>query len=278
VTDKERKGYRSTWNGAISFGLVSVPVKLVAATHDHDISFRQIHGEDSGRISYQRVCNDCGEVVDYADIAKGYETEDGTMIPLTADDLAQLDGPSAREMEVQAFVDQGSVDAIYYEKTYYCDPAGSTKGYVLLREAMTTLARDGIVTVALRNKPRMGLLSVDNNQPERPLVLHTLRWHDEVRLHSFNGLDSVEPVKQAELKAAQTLVGALTEDWDPAAYPDTREQELRELIDVKLGKKKRRKTAAKSEPAVDDLLAALEASIAKKRQVTPIRRTRRKTA
>lgn len=272
----ERKGYRSTWNGAISFGLVSVPIKLIAATHDHDISFKQLHGADSGRISYQRVCAECNEVVDFGDIVKGFESSDGQMVQITDEDLADLEGANAREMEVVAFIDEHSVDTVYHEKTYYCDPNGSTKGYVLLRDAMTSLARDAVVSVTLRNKARMGLLCVDNGQPERPLVLHTLRWHDEVRLHSFNGLDDAQPSKPAELKAAQTLIGALTADWNPAEYIDTREQELRELIDVKLGKRKRRRTAKPAEPVVDDLLAALEASIAKRQATTPRARSARK--
>ena len=128
---------RAIWKGAVSFGLVSVPVKLYSATESHDISFRQVHAKDGGRIKYQRVCSIDGEEVAYADIAKGYETEDGEMVILDDEDLAQLPANSSREISVEKFVPSDQIDPMMLEKSYYLEPEKSgLKPYALLRDAL----------------------------------------------------------------------------------------------------------------------------------------------
>ena len=135
---------RAIWKGAVSFGLVSVPVKLYAATESHDVSFRQVHAKDGGRIKYQRVCSIDGEEVAYADIAKGYETEDGEMVILTDDDMAELPSTSSREIAVEKFVPREQIDPMLFEKSYYLEPeATGAKPYALLRQALHRRRPDG---------------------------------------------------------------------------------------------------------------------------------------
>ena len=141
---------RAIWKGAVSFGLVSVPVKLYAATENHDISFRQVHAKDGGRIKYQRVCSVDGEEVAYADIAKGYETEDGDMVVLTDEDFADLPSTSSKEIGVTKFVPADQIDPMLFEKSYYLEPEKTgAKPYALLRQALQDADRMAVVTVAL---------------------------------------------------------------------------------------------------------------------------------
>ena len=128
---------RAIWRGAVSFGLVNVPVRLFSATENHDVQFRQVHREDAGRIRYKRVCQTCGEEVAYDDIAKGYETEDGEMVVLTDEDFADLPSRTSKEISVEKFVPADQIDPMLLDKSYYLEPdKAATKPYVLLREAL----------------------------------------------------------------------------------------------------------------------------------------------
>ena len=152
---------RAIWKGAVSFGLVSVPVKLYAATETHDVSFRQVHAKDGGRIKYQRVCSLDGEEVPYSDIAKGYETEDGEMVILSDDDMAELPATSSREIAVEKFVPSDQIDPMLFEKSYYLEPEKSgAKPYALLRQALKDADRMAVVTVALRQRTSVAVLRV----------------------------------------------------------------------------------------------------------------------
>ena len=189
---------RAIWKGAVSFGLVSVPVKLYSATESHDVSFRQVHAKDGGRIKYQRVCSIDGEEVAYADIAKGYETEDGEMVILTEDDMAELPSTSSREIAVEKFVPSDQIDPMLFEKSYYLEPEKSgAKPYALLRQALLDADRMAVVTVALRNRTTVAVLRVRDDV----IVLQTMMWPDEVRKPDFN-IETGE-VKDAEVKMAQ---------------------------------------------------------------------------
>ena len=169
---------RAIWKGAVSFGLVSVPVKLYAATETHDVSFRQVHAKDGGRIKYQRVCSIDGEEVPYSDIAKGYETEDGEMVILDDDDFADLPSNSSREISVEKFVPREQIDPIWFEKSYYLEPEKSgAKPYALLRQALLDADRMAVVTVAIRNRTSMAVLRVR----DEVIVMQTMMWPDEVR-------------------------------------------------------------------------------------------------
>ena len=201
---------RAIWKGAVSFGLVSVPVKLYAATESKDISFRQVHAKDGGRIKYQRVCSIDGEEVDYADIAKGYETEDGEMVVLDDADLADLPASSSREISVEKFVPREQIDPMLLEKSYYLEPEKTgAKPYALLRQALEEADRMALVTVSLRNRMSLAVLRVR----EDVIVLQTMMWPDEIRTADFASVDTAD-AKPSEVKMAQMLVETLAGDFD----------------------------------------------------------------
>jgi DNA end-binding protein Ku len=249
---------RAIWKGAVSFGLVSVPVKLYAATESHDVSFRQVHAKDGGRIKYQRVCAIDGEEVAYADIAKGYETEDGEMVVLTDDDLAELPSTSSREIAVEKFVPSDQIDPMLFEKSYYLEPEKSgAKPYALLRQALVDADRMAVVTVALRQRTTVAVLRVRDDV----IVMQTMMWPDEVRTPDF----SVETgeVKESEMKMASMLVETLAGDFDSSEFEDDYAGAVEALVKAKIegGEIKRTPTSTKSSGEVVDLLAALQRSV-----------------
>jgi DNA end-binding protein Ku len=249
---------RAIWKGAVSFGLVSVPVKLYAATESHDVSFRQVHAKDGGRIKYQRVCSIDGEEVPYSDIAKGYETDDGEMVVLDDDDFADLPSSSSREIAVEKFVPREQIDPIWFEKSYYLEPEKSgTKPYALLRQALLDADRMAVVTVAIRNRTSMAVLRVR----DEVIVLQTMMWPDEVRTPDF-AVDGGE-VKPAEVKMANMLVETLAGDFDADEFEDDYAEAVEALVKAKIegGEVKQTPTATKSSGEVVDLLAALQRSV-----------------
>ena len=249
---------RAIWKGAVSFGLVSVPVKLYSATESHDVSFRQVHAKDGGRIRYQRVCSIDGEEVPYADIAKGYETEDGEMVILTDDDMAELPSTSSREIAVEKFVPSEQIDPMLFEKSYYLEPEKSgAKPYALLRQALVDADRMAVVTVALRQRTTIAVLRVRDDV----IVLQTMMWPDEIRTPDF----SVETgeVKDAEVKMATMLVDTLAGDFDASEFEDDYAAAVEMMVKTKIegGEMKRTPTSTKSSGEVVDLLAALQRSV-----------------
>jgi DNA end-binding protein Ku len=251
---------RAIWKGAVSFGLVSVPVKLYSATESHDISFRQVHAKDGGRIKYQRVCSIDGEEVPYAEIAKGYETDDGEMVILDDDDLAELPANSSREISVEKFVPSDQIDPMMFEKSYYLEPEKSgLKPYALLRDALRESDRVAVVTVAIRTRMTPALLRVRDDV----LVMQTLMWPDEIRTPDFGSLKDVQDPKPQELEMARLLLDTLAGDYDPDDFEDDYAEAVQTLVQAKLegGEVKRTKEAAPSAGEVVDLLAALQRSV-----------------
>ena len=249
---------RAIWKGAVSFGLVSVPVKLYAATESHDVSFSQVHAKDGGRIKYQRICSIDGEEVAYADIAKGYETEDGEMVILTDDDLADLPVTSSREIAVERFVPTEQIDPMLLEKSYYLEPEKTgAKPYALLRQALQDADRMAVVTVALRQRTTVAVLRVRDDV----IVLQTMMWPDEIRTPDF----AIEPgeVKDAEVKMAKMLVETLAGDFDPDEFEDDYADAVQAVVKAKIegGEVKKTPTSTKSSGEVVDLLAALQKSV-----------------
>jgi DNA end-binding protein Ku len=251
---------QSIWKGAISFGLVSIPVRLYSATEEKDISFRQVHRADGGRIRYKRVCSVDGEEVPYADIAKGYELPDGEMVILDDEDFAKLPISTSRAVEVLSFVPAEQVDAVQIAKPYYCDPTGADpKPYVLLREALERADKVAIVKVALRQRERLAML----RPREGVLVLQTLLWPDEVREARFDFLDQDVSVRPQELQMAESYIAALSADFDPGEYSDEYREALEEVIQAKIAG--REVKAPVEEPRtgqVVDLMEALRRSVA----------------
>jgi len=256
---------RSLWNGSLSFGLVTIPVKLYSATEDHDVAFHQVHAADGGRIRYQRVCEVCGEVVKYQDIAKAYSDDDGQAVILTDEDFASLPADRSREIAVAEFVPAEQINPLLYDKAYYLEPpAAAAKAYVLLRRTLESTDRVAVVRFALRQRTQLAVLRVHGDL----LAVQTLRWPDEIRV-----MDVPEPVADAtvsdrELAMASTLVDTYATDFDPTEFTDEYQVQLRELIDAKLAGGEAyepESPAAEGEDAeVLDLLAALERSVARR--------------
>jgi DNA end-binding protein Ku len=255
---------RAIWKGAVSFGLVSIAVKLFSATEEKDIRFHQVHREDGGRIKYKRVCAIDGEEVTYDDIAKGYDLGGGEMVILTDEDFADLPLTSSHAIEVLEFVPAEQVDPILYNKAYYLEPeATAAKPYVLLRDALTNTDRVAIVKVALRQREQLATLRVR----DEVLVLNTMLWPDEVRTAKFDFLDEDIEARPAELAMAGSLIESMAAEFDPTVYTDNYREALQEVIDAKVAG---REVVAPEEPeaaptAAVDLMAALRASVERAR-------------
>lgn len=258
---------RAIWKGSVAFGLVNVPVRLYAATGQKDVQLHQVHRSDGGRIRYQKVCSADGELVEWGDIAKGYETDDGTLVVLEDKDLAGLPLVTSREIEVLEFVPAEQVDPILLDRTYYLEPEESAvKPYALLRGALAKADRMAVVKVALRQRESMAVLRVRDDV----ICLQTLLWPDEVRAAQFSVLDREVSVKPAELDMAAHLIESLAADFDPSDYHDRYEQALKELIAEKVATGETRKKPEvpgeeETGGEVVDLLAALQRSVEKAR-------------
>ncbi|MFV2178180.1 Ku protein [Actinomadura sp. LOL_016] len=250
---------RSIWKGSISFGLVTIPVKVYSATEQRDVSFHQVHREDGGRIKYKRVCSVDGEEVDYADIAKGYELPSGEMVILTDEDFADLPLSSSRRIDVLQFVEREEVDPIYFAKSYYLEPdAQGAKPYVLLRDALENSGQVAIVKIALRQRESLATLRVRGGV----FVLETMLWPDEVRTPDFPFLEEDIEVRKQELTMATSLIESMEGDFDPSEYKDAYREALQAVIDAKIEGREVARPAeeAEEEPAAD-LLSALRASV-----------------
>ncbi|CAB4913539.1 Ku protein [Rhodococcus fascians] len=256
---------RSIWKGSIAFGLVNVPVKVYSATEQHDIRFHQVHAKDGGRIKYDRICQECGKSVQFADIDKAYDSPDGERVILTDDDFDKLPAAEKHEIPVLEFVPTEQIDPILYDKSYFLEPdSSSPKAYVLLRETLEETERTALVHFTLRQKTRLAALRVRDNV----LVIQTLLWPDEVRAAEFPSLDDAPSARPQEVKMATSLVESMSSEFDPTEYTDDYQIELRKLIDETLanGGEKVIHTEAESQDdgedaEVVDLVAALQRSV-----------------
>ncbi|MGY1727394.1 Ku protein [Geodermatophilus sp. SYSU D01062] len=278
---------RSIWRGAVSFGLVSIGVKLYTATEDRDVRFHQVHAADGGRVKYKRICSIDGEEVEYGDIAKGYELPDGQLVVLTDDDLAELPLATRREIEVLQFVDQAEIDPIQFEKTYYLEPDGpATRPYVLLRDALENTGRVAITKIALRQRESLAAMRVRDGV----LVLHTMRWPDEIRRPDFGFLDEDVSVRPQELQMAEALITSMSGDFDPAEFTDDYREAMTALLEAKQSGGDVQPVPETADPgaAVVDLMSALRRSVERARggaaddeepaEAAPARRPAKKAA
>jgi DNA end-binding protein Ku len=221
---------RAIWKGAITFGLVNVPIKLYAATEDHDVSLHQVHDADGGRIRYERRCEVCGKVVEYAHIDRAY-AEGKTTVVLTEDDLKSLPEERSKEIEVVEFVPSEQIDPIMFDRSYFLEPDKSAaKSYALLRRALEETDRTAIVQFSLRQKTRLGAL----RSRGKVLMLQSLLWDDEVREADFPSLKDDVRVSSQELKMASSLVDNMATDFSPDKFGDEYQDQLRQLIAAKL--------------------------------------------
>ncbi|MBA2550490.1 MAG: Ku protein [Nocardioidaceae bacterium] len=254
---------RSIWKGAVSFGLVNVPVRVFSATQNHDIRFHQVHAKDGGRVRYRRTCTECGEEVAYADIAKGYESDDGNLVVLSDEDLAGLPLATGKEIDVVEFVGADEVDPLLLDKSYYLEPeAKAIKPYVLLREALDRTDRMAVVKVALRQRESLAVLRVRDDV----IVLQTMLWPDEIRSPDFDVLDTDVALRDQEMAMASSLVESLTAPFDASQFEDEYSQAVKTLVETKLEGGDVRKVADTEDgdgrdAEVVDLLAALQRSV-----------------
>jgi DNA end-binding protein Ku len=257
---------RALWKGAITFGLVNVPIKLYPATEDHDIILHQVHDADGGPIRYQRRCEVCGKVVEYANIDKAY-AEGKTTVVLTDEDLKSLPEERSHEIEVVEFVPSEQIDEIRFDRSYFVEPEKpATKAYALLRRALEETDRTAIVQFSLRQKTRLGAL----RSRGKVLMLQSLLWDDEVREADFPNVKDDVKVSPQELKMASSLIDNMSADFAPDKFSDEYQDQLRQLIAAKLEQGDALDTAAtfgeKDEEKADrgevvDLMQALRRSV-----------------
>jgi DNA end-binding protein Ku len=255
---------RSIWNGAISFGLVSIAVKLYAATEEKHVRFHQIHATDGSRVRYKRICLACAEEVAYDDLAKGYDLGGGDTVALTDDDFAGLPLPSTHAIDVLEFVPAEQIDPILYANAYYLEPDGAAvKPYALLREALIHMNRVAIVKVALRHREQLATLRVRDNV----LVLNTMLWPDEVREPGFPFLDADVETRPAELAMATSLIESMATDFHPNQYADDYRAALQAVIEAKVAGREiiRVEEDMAAPTTAADLMTALRASVERAR-------------
>src|SRR3954467_2803674 len=240
-------------------------VKLYSATEDKDIRFHQVHAADGGRVKYKRVCSIDGEEVEYSDIAKGYELPDGQVVILTDEDFEELPLSTRREIEVLQFVDQDEIDPIHFEKTYYLEPDGpAARPYVLLRDALENAGQVAIPKIAIRQRESLAAMRVRDGI----LVLHTMRWPDEIRRPDFAFLDEDISVRPQELKMAEALIGSMTGEFDPSQFTDDYREAMTALLEAKQsggGAPHPAGAPADDGAAVVDLMSALRRSVERAR-------------
>ncbi|HXF36643.1 MAG TPA: Ku protein [Actinomycetota bacterium] len=248
---------RAMWKGAISFGLVTIPVAVYPATEERSLRFNQLHAKDDGRIRYKRVCSVCGEEVPYDEIVKGYEYEKDRYVTLTDEELDAVPVESSRAIDIERFVDLEEIDPIYFKKSYYLVPEEvGAKAYVLLREAMSRDGKVGIAKVSFRDKEHLAALRFK----DRAFVLETMFWPDEIR--EAEGVDVDAEVRPQEVEMARQLIESLSGPFDPEAYRDEYREKLLEIVERKVaGEEITVAEEAEAPQKVVDLMAALKASV-----------------
>jgi DNA end-binding protein Ku len=253
------------WSGAISFGLVNVPIKLYSAVSKKTVRFHQLNGETGNRIQQKRVDPETGEEVAYDSIVKGYELTRDRYVLITPDELETLDPEKSRSIDIEDFVDEDEIDPIYYDHPYYLVPdKGAAKAYGLLLNAMADADKVAIARVVIRSKEQ--LVAIRPHRDGDLLVMETMVFADEVvGTEELDGLpDSKElSVSERELKMARQLIESLTDEFDPGKYKDSYREKVLELIERKAEGQEIAVQPEAPEPAkVPDLMAALEASLA----------------
>lgn len=248
---------RAIWSGVINFGMVSIPVKLYTATETKDLSFHQIHKECGSRIRQLRWCPTCDREVEFGELAKGYEYTKDEHVLLDDEDLEKLPLPSKNTIAVTSFVKAEEIDPIYYEKSYYLEPAETgVKPFALLMKAIQQKELTAVAQVAIRNKERLCAL----RPYEGTLMMDTLFYPDEIRAHGIEGIDDIE-VSEKELAMAFTLIDVLEEPFDPTKYTDQYRAALMQIIEAKLEGQEIVAQPAAAKGKVIDLMSALKESV-----------------
>jgi DNA end-binding protein Ku len=250
---------RAMWKGAISFGLVTIPVAVYPATEEKTLRFNQLHDEDGGRVRYKRVCEKDGEEVTFEHIVKGYEVEKDRYVVLTDEDLNAIPVESSRAIDIHRFVDLDEIDPVMFKKSYYLVPEETgAKAYALLREAMSDDGRVGIAKVSFRDKEHLAALRFKDDA----FVLETMYWPDEIREVDFGGVDVGAKIRGQELEMAKQLIESLSGEWNPEEYSDEYREALLQIVEAKLNGQEIEVVAPEPTAKVVDLMEALKASVA----------------
>jgi len=249
----------SVWTGTISFGLVSIPVKLFTATSSHDISFNLLHRECKGRINLQNYCPSCEAVVERSELVKGYQYEKDQYLLVEDEDIKSVKPEASSNLEIVQFINAHEVDPIFYEKSYYLHPnEGSEKPFALLTKAMEETRRAAVGKLVMRSKEYVAL--VRPNQNKDGLVVHFMLHADEIRA-SENGSGKSLQLKAKELELAKQLVENLTEPFDADQFHDEYQNKLEEMLQAKLSGRKLEVVKPKAKPKELDLMDALRKSV-----------------
>jgi DNA end-binding protein Ku len=259
---------RSIWSGALSFGLVNIPIKLYSATGGTELEFDMLHKTDLSPIRYMRVCRADGKEIPYQDIVKGYEYQKGDYVILTDEDFKKANVRKTKSIDIVDFVDKDEIDVVYFEKPYYLEPdKGAAKPYALLREALKKSNKVAVAKFVLRNREHLAIVKPD----EKVLVLNQMRFQNELRSPSELTLPKEDEADEKEVKMALALIDQLTEHFDPKKHKDSYTAELKEMIaDKAKGKPLKPKGEAPEPTKVPDLMAVLKASLEQHQKSAPL--------
>jgi DNA end-binding protein Ku len=254
---------RAIWTGAVSFGLVNVPVGLYSATQEHEVRFHQFEKGTSARIRNRRVNEETGDEVEYDDIVKGAEVSDGKYVQLTQEELESVEPGRSRTIDISDFVEAAEIDPIYYQKSYYLAPSGeeAAKAYHLLARAMDKAGRIGIASFVMRSKEYLAAIRPQDGV----LVLETMYFADEVRdpVKEIDQLPAKARVGKKDVDMAVRLIEAMSAKWNPKNYRDTYTDRVEQLVEAKKNNEEIVEEAGEAESSekVTSLLEALQASL-----------------
>jgi DNA end-binding protein Ku len=249
---------RSIWKGAITFGLITIPVGLYTAIEEKDFRFNQLHAKDNGRIRYKRVCTVCGEEVPFDEIVKGYEFEKDNYVVFTEEEMAQIPAESIKAIDIVSFVPLEEIDPIYFQKPYYLAPEPSgIKAYKLLEKALSEGGKIGLAKITLREKERLATLRVKDGV----FILETMHWPDEIREPEFEELDKSVEIRSQELAMAKSLIENLTDHFQPEEFHDAYRERLEEAVKAKIEGLEVAVAPTKEPTQILDLMEALKASV-----------------
>ncbi|CAM3984005.1 non-homologous end joining protein Ku [Lederbergia lenta] len=263
------------WKGSISFGLVNIPIKLHAATEDKDVKFRSLHKECHTPIKYEKICPVCEKELELKEIVKGYEVTKGKFVIVEEEELKELSASKAEKaVEIIDFIKIDEIDPIYYNRSYFMSPDGSTKAYGLLRKALIQSEKAGIAKIMIRSKEQLAVIRVF----EGVLLMETIHYPDEVRKAAeVPNISTADEVSKKEIDTAILLIDQLTSTFEPEKYNDEYRSQVLDLIEAKKSGKEM-VTVKQKQPAanMNELMAALQASIDKTKPTTKKKPGRKK--
>jgi len=250
---------RSIWTGAISFGLVNIPVKLYSAVSTHDVNLDMLDKKTLSPIRYARISKETGKEVEYKDIVKGYEFHKGDYVIVTEKDFEKISPEKSKTIDIVGFVKEDEIESVYYEKPYYLEPdKGAAKAYALLAKALEKSKKVALAQFMIRNRVKVGAVKVINNV----IVLNQMRYHSDIRATEELTIPENQKINPKEIEMAMKLVDQLTEKFKPEQFKDTYVESLKKIIEAKAkGKEIKAPPVKKSTKEVKDLMSVLKESL-----------------